>query len=119
MYGKSDGLIETFEGHSDVVKEFVWRKGNNGDSQLITWSKDRTLRFWPIDAEVMHVYAYYHSLMSTPARSNVLQKVGHVPEIVRGRFILTRNELEIIDDAFPLVRKRSTFFYHKFEPLLA
>ena len=76
MYGKSGNLIETFEGHSDVVKEFVWRKGNNGirivdvfvcvililiksagDFQLITWSKDRTLRFWPIDAEVMHVCA--------------------------------------------------------------
>ena len=30
MYGKDEDLIETFEGHSDVVKEFVWRKGNNG-----------------------------------------------------------------------------------------
>ena len=30
MYGKGADLIETFEGHSDVVKEFVWRKGNNG-----------------------------------------------------------------------------------------
>ena len=30
MYGKGTDLIETFEGHSDVVKEFVWRKGNNG-----------------------------------------------------------------------------------------
>ena len=75
MYGKGADLIETFEGHSDVVKEFVWRKGNNGilhnrsvilysyissagDYQLITWSKDRTLRFWPIDAEVMHVCAF-------------------------------------------------------------
>lgn len=41
-----------------------------GDFQLITWSKDRTLRFWPIDAEVMHVCAYYHSPMSTPAHFN-------------------------------------------------
>ena len=30
MYGNNEDLIETFEGHSDVVKEFVWRKGNNG-----------------------------------------------------------------------------------------
>ena len=30
MYGKDEDLIETFEGHSDVVKEFVWRRGNNG-----------------------------------------------------------------------------------------
>jgi WD40 repeat protein len=78
MYGKGGDLIETFEGHSDVVKEFVWRKGNNGiciidvfvililisfagDFQLITWSKDRTLRFWPIDGDVMHVCAFCHS----------------------------------------------------------
>ncbi|KAF4623173.1 hypothetical protein D9613_001382 [Agrocybe pediades] len=59
-------LVETFEGHSDVVKEFVWRRGPQDDFQLITWSKDRTLRFWPIDEDVM-------------------QKVGYVPQIVRGR----------------------------------
>jgi hypothetical protein len=78
MYAKGDppNLVETFEGHSDVVKEFVWRKGNHGthfsyfilfiqtyeqlsvdDFQLITWSKDRTLRFWPIGMEVMQVCA--------------------------------------------------------------
>ena len=82
MYGKNEDLIESFEGHSDVVKEFVWGKGNNGiyivdvlsssflinspgDFQLITWSKDRTLRFWPIDPEIMHVCAYYHFRMHT------------------------------------------------------
>ena len=54
MYAKGD-LVETFEGHSDVVKEFVWRQGTQDDFQLITWSKDRTLRFWPINAEVMQV----------------------------------------------------------------
>ena len=87
MYGNSEDLIETFEGHSDVVKEFVWRKGNNGilivhvchilvligsagDFQLITWSKDRILRFWPIDAEVMHVCAYYHIPMDPSTHFN-------------------------------------------------
>ena len=86
MYGKGEDLIETFEGHSDVVKEFVWRKGNNGicivdfclfipisstgDFQLITWSKDRTLRFWPIDAEVMNVCAFYHSTVNPFAHFN-------------------------------------------------
>ncbi|PFH47198.1 hypothetical protein AMATHDRAFT_7008 [Amanita thiersii Skay4041] len=58
--------IEVFEGHTDVVKEFVWRKSEQDEFQLITWSKDRTLKFWPIDAEVM-------------------QKVGHTPEHSRGR----------------------------------
>ncbi|KAK1232910.1 hypothetical protein PQX77_003923 [Marasmius sp. AFHP31] len=47
--------VLTFEGHVDVVKEFVWRKGgqNNNEFQLITWSKDRTLRFWPISPDAM------------------------------------------------------------------
>ncbi|KAF8972462.1 hypothetical protein BDZ97DRAFT_1781105 [Flammula alnicola] len=80
MYAKGDPpiLVETFEGHSDVVKEFVWRRGNQDDFQLITWSKDRTLRFWPIDAEVM-------------------QKVGHIPDVVRGRSKLPRIEMEYND----------------------
>ncbi|KAJ8495802.1 hypothetical protein ONZ45_g12696 [Pleurotus djamor] len=60
--------VEVFEGHTDVVKEFVWRKGGQDgtDYQLITWSKDRTLRFWPIDLDTM-------------------QKVGHVYSPARGR----------------------------------
>ncbi|KAI9464767.1 hypothetical protein F5148DRAFT_1276407 [Russula earlei] len=47
--------VEAFEGHADVVKEFVWRRGGRdwGDFQLITWSKDKTLRFWPIDQDIL------------------------------------------------------------------
>lgn len=50
-----DNPVEVFEGHEDVVKEFVWRRGGHDCSgfQLITWSKDKTLRFWPVDTEVM------------------------------------------------------------------
>ncbi|KAF9491085.1 hypothetical protein BDN71DRAFT_1453503 [Pleurotus eryngii] len=60
--------VEVFEGHKDVVKEFVWRKGGQEatEYQLITWSKDRTLRFWPMDQETM-------------------QKVGHIYSPPRGR----------------------------------
>jgi hypothetical protein len=56
--GEEPTLVETFDGHSDVVKEFVWRKGGPDEFQLITWSKDRTLRFWPVSAEVMHKVGY-------------------------------------------------------------
>ncbi|GLB36811.1 putative WD40 repeats [Lyophyllum shimeji] len=52
--------VGRFEGHTDVVKEFVWRRGGDDEFQLITWSKDRTLRFWPVEPEVM-------------------QQVGHTP----------------------------------------
>ena len=68
--------LARFEGHTDVVKEFVWRKGgqgewefyhgrnqakyysDNNEFQLITWSKDRSLRFWPIDQDVMQVWFF-------------------------------------------------------------
>ncbi|CAB5366960.1 uncharacterized protein OCT59_019952 [Rhizophagus irregularis] len=52
--------IHAFVGHHDVVKEFVWRVKSDGDPtidnrefQLITWSKDKTLRFWPINDELL------------------------------------------------------------------
>lgn len=51
--------LERFEGSTDVVKEFVWRirGGANAayddrDFQLVTWSKDRKLRIWPIPKEI-------------------------------------------------------------------
>ncbi|KAI0689793.1 hypothetical protein BC835DRAFT_1367485 [Cytidiella melzeri] len=61
--------LERFEGHTDVVKEFVWRKGgqDNNEFQLITWSKDRSLRFWPVDQEIMQkVGMGVNSLPPTP-----------------------------------------------------
>lgn len=48
-------VIKTFEGHTDKVKEFVWRIRGGDDLdqddrsfQLITWGMDQSLRFWPI-----------------------------------------------------------------------
>ncbi|KAJ7050532.1 hypothetical protein C8F01DRAFT_683078 [Mycena amicta] len=57
-----DQPVEVFEGHMDVVKEFVWRRETNGTTfQLITWSKDRTLRFWPVDEDTMQKVGYIRS----------------------------------------------------------
>ncbi|TDL20252.1 WD40 repeat-like protein [Rickenella mellea] len=62
MWSHSDTTapVETFEGHTDVVKEFVWRyqdvttrNPDGREFQLITWSKDKTLRFWPVPREMM------------------------------------------------------------------
>ncbi|KAL5521189.1 hypothetical protein ACEPAG_9112 [Sanghuangporus baumii] len=60
LWNYDDGRapVHTFDGHTDVVKEFVWRArdgGGIGDKafQLITWSKDKTLRFWPIGRDVI------------------------------------------------------------------
>ena len=38
-----------------IRKYFLKRVADWGDFQLITWSKDKTLRFWPIDQDVLQV----------------------------------------------------------------
>uniref|UniRef100_A0A0L8FWQ2 RWD domain-containing protein n=1 Tax=Octopus bimaculoides TaxID=37653 RepID=A0A0L8FWQ2_OCTBM len=46
--------VHTFVGHADVVLDFHWRnkaKGSN-DYQLVTWSKDQSLRIWKIDSNL-------------------------------------------------------------------
>lgn len=50
----------TFAGHTDIVKEYLFRTkgGQNRETddrqfQLITWSKDQTLRLWPVSDEQM------------------------------------------------------------------
>jgi WD repeat-containing protein 59 len=85
--------VNVFEGHADVVKEFVWRKGGlgerahfrrqssynfmpteGGEYQLITWSKDRTLRFWPVDAETMEVRNYLLHISHLHAARNIVYR---------------------------------------------
>ena len=73
--------VHTFEGFGGVVKEYVWRlKGGESDSygmqviipprwapaeihfpddrefQLITWSQDCVLRFWPMEKSLLEVH---------------------------------------------------------------
>ncbi|XP_075796784.1 GATOR2 complex protein WDR59 isoform X1 [Pelodiscus sinensis] len=51
--------VHTFVGHDDVVLEFQWRKQKEGskDSQLVTWSRDQTLRLWRVDAQLQRLCA--------------------------------------------------------------
>lgn len=43
--------VHTFVGHGDVVLDFHWRNkaADTTDYQLVTWSKDQSLRMWNID----------------------------------------------------------------------
>jgi WD40 repeat protein len=59
LFGTSGSPVQRFEGHEDVVKEFVWRTRGGGDEgfddrefQLVSWSKDRTLKIWPVGREI-------------------------------------------------------------------
>uniref|UniRef100_A0A8C5WKW0 WD repeat domain 59 n=1 Tax=Leptobrachium leishanense TaxID=445787 RepID=A0A8C5WKW0_9ANUR len=51
--------VHIFVGHDDVVLEFQWRKQKEGlkDYQLITWSRDQTLRMWRVDAQMQRLCA--------------------------------------------------------------
>nr|XP_034974517.1 GATOR complex protein WDR59 isoform X1 [Zootoca vivipara] len=49
--------VHTFVGHDDVVLEFQWRKQKEGskDYQLVTWSRDQTLRLWRVDCQLQRL----------------------------------------------------------------
>ncbi|XP_076318578.1 WD repeat domain 59 isoform X2 [Tachypleus tridentatus] len=46
--------VHTFVGHSDVVLEFGCVKSGE-DYQLLTWSKDQSLRVWSIDLQIQQL----------------------------------------------------------------
>ncbi|XP_038068522.1 GATOR complex protein WDR59-like [Patiria miniata] len=45
------GAIHSFTGHTDDVLDFQWRthKEGSNDFQLITWSRDHSLRIWRVE----------------------------------------------------------------------
>ncbi|XP_030621700.1 GATOR complex protein WDR59 isoform X1 [Chanos chanos] len=51
--------VHAFVGHDDVVLEFQWRPQKEGskDCQLVTWSRDQTLRIWRVDPQLQKLCA--------------------------------------------------------------
>ncbi|XP_077419336.1 GATOR2 complex protein WDR59 isoform X2 [Vanacampus margaritifer] len=51
--------VHAFVGHDDVVLEFQWRPQKEGckDFQLVTWSRDQTLRIWRVDPQLQKLCA--------------------------------------------------------------
>nr|XP_015223760.1 PREDICTED: WD repeat-containing protein 59 isoform X1 [Lepisosteus oculatus] len=49
--------VHAFVGHDDVVLEFQWRRQKEGskDYQLVTWSRDQTLRIWRVDPQLQRL----------------------------------------------------------------
>ncbi|WFD34950.1 hypothetical protein MCUN1_001796 [Malassezia cuniculi] len=43
--------VARFQGHTDSVKEFLFRTWGD-EYQLLTWSRDQTLRVWPINEQI-------------------------------------------------------------------
>ena len=49
-------LILNLVGHTDVIVDFDWRKSAaSGASEVVSWSKDQTLRLWRIDNQFIEM----------------------------------------------------------------
>lgn len=52
---KQSAPICSFLGHTDVILDFAWRPNRtyqNTDMELVTWSRDQTLRVWNVDESI-------------------------------------------------------------------
>ncbi|KAH8279883.1 hypothetical protein KR054_009472 [Drosophila jambulina] len=52
---KQTDPICSFVGHTDVILDFAWRPNRESSTEieLVTWSRDRTLRVWKIDDNML------------------------------------------------------------------
>ncbi|KAI8852976.1 hypothetical protein BC829DRAFT_34631 [Chytridium lagenaria] len=69
--------VHAFKGHTDVVREFVWRVKEQPEPlyQLITWSKDQTLRLWPMSSDVLGAVGHQQA-PSDPLRNLPIGLLG-------------------------------------------
>ncbi|KAK6185511.1 hypothetical protein SNE40_007729 [Patella caerulea] len=53
--------VHAFMGHKDVVLDFQWRKQSPDevDYQLVTWSRDQSLRIWRIDSALQKLCGHH------------------------------------------------------------
>ncbi|XP_037959724.1 GATOR complex protein Wdr59 [Teleopsis dalmanni] len=75
---KQTDPVCSFVGHTDVILDFAWRpnRENSSEIELVTWSRDRTLRVWKIDDMMLKLcepdtndyYDTYDSFVDTPTR---------------------------------------------------
>lgn len=102
MWSKSetDEPVHRFNGHRDLVKEYLFRTRGGEDSssdqrkfQLITWSKDQTLRLWPITDDMLLSVGHKRG-----APINVRQTRLHAPNIsYRNPSIATEEDGRVVN----------------------
>ncbi|UYV83740.1 WDR59 [Cordylochernes scorpioides] len=52
LWNSANQLVHTFVGPTDVVLDFAWATTENRDYDLVTWSKDQSLRMWHVDTNL-------------------------------------------------------------------
>ncbi|KAI5736331.1 hypothetical protein M8J76_002205 [Diaphorina citri] len=93
--------VHTFVGHTDVVLEFEWRKPYKGDMakeyQLVTWSRDQTLRMWRIDPALQKLCGYEASPNSTvdDASCDMLPTDRSIIVVEPGEVTISSSELSL------------------------
>uniref|UniRef100_W5K811 WD repeat domain 59 n=1 Tax=Astyanax mexicanus TaxID=7994 RepID=W5K811_ASTMX len=75
--------VHAFVGHDDVVLEFQWRPQKEGskDCQLVTWSRDQTLRIWRVDPQLQKVR--FIRLLAQPYLSSLFS-IGQIESLQSG-----------------------------------
>lgn len=73
--------VHTFVGHTDVVLEFGWRKNRNeiSDYQLITWSKDQSLRIWRIEPFLQKLCGFDLDVDGVSMAEDLNSEVHNIP----------------------------------------
>ena len=82
--------VHTFYGHNDLILEQDWvvdrGSGNEKNCKLITWSKDNTLKLWPISDNIKEMCGhkdiglFFESLEKSSNHQNSMQEVRRMSE---------------------------------------
>lgn len=52
-------LVHRLVGHTDVVLQMQWRPNMPSNYQLVTWSRDQTLRLWTMHPSLLKICSHY------------------------------------------------------------
>jgi len=77
--GSAGSFVHTFYGHNDMITDYHWVQ-TLGDVancwKLVTWSKDNTLKLWPISENLLEMSGYDDEFLDFPAVYSDQSDVG-------------------------------------------
>ncbi|XP_017077374.1 LOW QUALITY PROTEIN: GATOR complex protein Wdr59 [Drosophila eugracilis] len=126
---KQTDPICSFVGHTDVILDFAWRPNRESSTEieLVTWSRDRTLRVWKIDDNMLKLCEPSAEEEETRFEPDLSElRVPTPPEFLHPRSILVAASLPIstgdgASNTLPMARSPSFGggYYRREEPHIA